>query len=231
MVTNMRILLILLTLLLSAPCYGWEVVYRSSAASGGGASISYESYASANGSSDTPTINTPSGTSDGDLLVVTLNNDNSADFTYTGWTLIQLVSNYSSADLLMAYKTASNEGATQTFGLATAGEWAGVIVRLSKSSGTWNIDDSDGSGETSADTVAFTGLTSTTPGMLLFGMGSDDAVTITTAPTDMTEVVIETPASSRAGMWYESVSAGSNDKTIISNGGDIAGTIVAIGLN
>lgn len=88
--------------------------------------------------SATVTINTPSGTTDGDLLLAVLKKAyefNSAGVVNdeSGWTTIASISDDSGRITYKAmYKTASSEGASYTFDSSSAvGNFGGIVYRIS----------------------------------------------------------------------------------------------------
>jgi len=182
------------------------------------ATISYESYATASNTSTADlVINKPTGTAEGDLLVVTIIQDTSDTTTVTlpdGWTLIHDIAS-SSSRTTVAYKTAgASEGASYTF-TNTDTYKAGVISRFSKSGGTWDIEAASETAISASTTITSASVTATNDSMLLFCWGSDDNVTVSTAPANMTQIHVAAPGSAMAGMWYEARSAGDVTKSLI----------------
>jgi len=189
-------------------------------------SITYETYSSNSGTGAAVTFTTPIGTTDGDLLVMVVNEDAGNGITpLAGWTQIAYVDNYASADAGVYYRVFQTGDAVPSATLGLSTEWSGVVVRLSKTSGTWSIDDFAAAG-----TLVPLTVTATSPGMLLFLWGSDDPATINTPPAGMAEVVIVTPASSRAGAWRQNVSSAGDYEKALNVTDQNAHFLVALGL-
>lgn len=195
--------------------------------------ISYESSASASNTSGTALVITkPASTASGDMLVVIVVQDGSEGTAVTlpaGWTLIHDIV-VSSSRTTVAYKEAGgSEGENYTFTNVDTYK-TGVMARFSKSGGTWDIEAAS---ETTSITSSITSasVTATDNSMLLFCWGSDDALTISSAPADMTQIAVTSPGSAHAGMWYEARSAGAITKTLsTTGGGDVAAIAVVLDL-
>jgi hypothetical protein len=205
------------------------VMSGSTAAEAPEQSISYDSYEYGVNTGSNCVVSVPANTEDGDLLVVILNNDDASAINPSGWTQI-VTGQYTSAILYVGYRTASSEPASYDFGSDT--QLAGIIILLTKTSGTWSVDDSaidytsvGATPEPGAVTMGSGG------GMLLFAWGGDDSTTVVTPPADMTQVYIGSPGSSHVGGWYESVDAGDHTKTITLSGGNNAAAAIAVGLD
>jgi len=188
--------------------------------------IAYEIYSSNSGTGTAATFSTPTGTTDGDLLVMVVNEDAGTGITpLAGWTQIAYVDSYASADAGVYYRVFQTGDAVPSATIGSSTEWSGVVVRLSKTTGTWSIADFAAAG-----TLVPLTVTATNPGMLLFLWGSDDPATINTPPAGMTEVVIVTPASSRAGAWRQNVSSAGDYEKSLNVTDQNAHFLVAIGL-
>jgi hypothetical protein len=197
------------------------------------ATITYQSATTCTSATTTLSCNTPTSTADGDLLVAIINNDDNSAITATGWTQIQYANDYASADTAMYYKVASSEGSTVSFTRASGtSEFAGVVVRLTKSAGTWAVTDSGVASGASQTTLTVSGIGATNPGMLLFGWGSDDARDYSTAPADMTSAdAVSGLTASRCQMFYQNVSVAQDySKTMTWIGDDHAIILAAIGV-
>lgn len=197
-------------------------------ASSGGGTISYGSYASQTTSSASCVIAKPTGTAEGDLLIVALIDDAAGNPTLPdGWTLIQDIES-SSSELTVAYKVAgASEGSDYTFA-GTGCEIRGIISRFTKSGGTWDIEASSEAAETTATTTITTAsVTATDDSMLFVAFGSDDVSggSISTAPADMTQITGILVTSAVVTTYYQARSAGAVTKSITF--GDI-GNLTAI---
>lgn len=227
-----RIILVLLLALWVSMSWAFGPMIGGSkkpTASGGSITISYESYASAYVATYPLVIDTPTGTTDGDLLlaIIVSATDSPAMSTPTGWTELEYANNFGSADAMVIYKEASSEGSTQSFspGPTTTG-LGGIIIRLSKSSGAWVMsgDNSSYAIGTNA-TITSPAVTVASNGLLAVFWGSDDPITLTITPADMTAVDTVEGTTIRAGAWYSSPGAGSIQKSI---GGDWDNAIFAV---
>lgn len=199
----------------------------------GVSTISYGSYASAqNLTTADLVINKPTGTVEGNLLIVTIIDDTGSTPAITlpdGWTLLNDLLAASSLTTV-AYKVAgASEGDTYTF-TNTNTYKAGIISRFTKSGGTWDIEASSEIEATGDVTTA--SVTATDNSMLVLCFGSDDAGTFTAGyPADMTLIKQESPGSAEAAMWYEARSAGAVQKVIdMVGGGDNVGIAVVVDL-
>jgi len=191
--------------------------------------ISYNSFETGTNTGSGCIINVPANTVDGDLMLISLNNDDVGSFTTTDWVLIQQ-SPYSSARIGSYYRIASSEPASYNFG--TSVECSGIITLYKKTSGTWVIRNSAvGIAPPNAPSVG--PVTASEGDMLVFTWGSDDPETVITPPVDMlpTVGILVEPSSSRVGAWYqENVTAGDYTKSITATN-ESAAILVAIGVN
>ena len=192
--------LILAALLLCLPVRGeaWQVVATGASTP----AITYESTTTGMTATTTLTIDTPANTADGDLLIAIINDDSASGITATGWTPITTLG--VTSDLAHTYyKIASSEGANQSFAISTAQEACGAIMRMSKTGGEWTIGtaSTDISSPFSVTAIAAAGS------VLVLTAGSDDANSVSTPPADMTEAAWVKAASSRAGIWYQAITA------------------------
>lgn len=224
---KLKLLLIGLALLASAsPSYAGGIMMMGGGVAASASTISYATFASNSNTSTTDLVITkPTDTAEGDLLVVAVIDDTSVDLTATGWTVIQEIES-SSSRTTVAYKVAgASEGANYTFTSSSTYK-SGVIVRFTKSGGTWDIEASS---ELAGDgNITSTAVTATDNSVLIIGFGSDDAADITADPADMTEVAVVLPGSAAVGMWYEARSAGSVQKSISVTGQSNNNAIIAV---
>ena len=124
----------------------------------------YQSSDSATGSSSPATANKPSGTVDGDLLVVGLMLDKGSDVSITppsGWTLIRRTDSGSNNGMATYYKVAgASEPADYDFGLSGGSSWAIGISRINGFDTSDPVDvsqgDTGGSGDVDAPSVTTT---------------------------------------------------------------------------
>jgi hypothetical protein len=201
--------------MMQAICSGSTV-----AAGEDGGTIGYESASKAEcDGSTTLSISAPSGISDGDLMVAVVVCDTLTDpsSTPSGWTEFtgSPVSSLSHRTHLY-YKEASSESGTYDWGYAASQDVTGVIARLSKTGGTWDVDqDYDeafvASGSTTVDCPA---LTATDSSMMILASSADGPNTVVgeTQPASMTfveEQVNAVGASCSSAMWYQAYSSGS----------------------
>lgn len=232
----MRYWILILGLLLTAPLYAGQGIIPSAvyyAAGEATPTISYGSYASAqNLTTADLVINKPTGTVEGDLLIVTIIDDTGESPAITlpaGWTLLHDLAAGSSLTTV-AYKVAgASEGDTYTF-TNTHTYKAGIISRFTKSGGTWDIEAS--SEATASGDVTTGSVTATDSSMLVLCYGSDDASTLTSGyPENMTLIRQQSPGSAEVAMWYEARSAGAVQKVIdLVAGGDNVGIAVVLDL-
>ena len=230
MTMRLTLATILAVLALCCPAWADGIMINSYryATSGGGNTISYASYASQTTASASCVIGKPSGTAEGDLLIVALIDDAAGNPTLPdGWTLIQNIES-SSSELTVAYKVAgASEGSDYTFA-GSGCEIRGIISRFTKSGGTWDIEASSEAAETTATTTITTAsVTATDNSMLFVAFGSDDTSggSISTAPADMTQIAGVLVETAIVTTYYQARSAGVVTKSITF--GDI-GNLTAI---
>lgn len=177
--------------------------------------------------SDTPatSIDKPTGTSDGHIMIAGCISDTAEATTMSGWTGITTVDS-SSSRLTVAYKVASSEGASYQFTSATADDscW---IATFSTTCGTWHIQDFDSSAAT-AVTIDTTAVTAVNNSMLIVAYGSDDGALASTQPADMTLFSDQDTGSRSVEGWYEAASAGDYTKTIADGNSNDKSTIAVV---
>jgi len=191
--------------------------------------IEYDSYESGIDSGSGCIIDVPSNTQDGDLLILALNNDNATLMSPSGWTEIEYLRYVSSSDSGMWYRVADTEPSSYNFG--SSSNQAGIIALFTESSsGTWSISDSGSSNQSpSSSSLTVSGVTAASGDALVLHWGSDDTISVTTSPTDMTEIAVISPASSQVGMWYEeNASAQDYSKSLSLSGGNNGMALAAI---
>lgn len=131
----------------------------------------YESFTTKTGKNSTVNINKPSGTSEGDLLVVGLMYEKGSDENIgkpSGWTLIKKTNNSSDCGLQTFYKIAgNNEPSSYSFSTSNGSKWSIGCSRIS------NVDATDivnaSSGKTGEGTnVKASSITTTMSNTLIF---------------------------------------------------------------
>jgi len=169
--------------------------------------------------SETPgtSIDKPTGTSDGHIMIAGCISDTAEAMTMSGWTGITTVDS-SSSRLTVAYKVASSEGASYQFTSATADDSC-FIATFSTTCGTWKIQDYDSSAAT-AQTIDTTAVTAVNNSMLVVVFGDDDALNLGDMPEnyDMTRIMDLSTDTRGIVSWYQAASAGNYTKTIDNTG-------------
>jgi hypothetical protein len=179
-------------------------------------------------------ISKPTGTAEGDLLIVALIDDAAGNPTLPdGWTLINDIES-SSSELTVAYKVAGgSEGSDYTFA-GTGCEIRGIISRFTKSAGTWDIEASSEAAEvTAVATITTASVTATDNSMLFVAYGSDDTSggSISTGPADMTQIAGILVETAIVTTYYQARSAGAVTKSItFSDIGNLTAIAVVIDL-
>ena len=103
----------------------------------------------------TLTINKPSGTVDGDLLIaVTHTNDRNISTVPSGWTLIEFLEIVAPDGLNAYYKVASSEGASWDWGIGAAETFGGACLRIDGQASTF-LDQSNSAGFSSSATPSY----------------------------------------------------------------------------
>ena len=141
-------------------------------------------------SGNNPTFNVPSGTSQGDLLVVAIFTLKGDDVTYTlpsGWTQIRATNLENDFGLQTFYKVAgANESGSYFFEFSTSGEWSGSISRFTGANTAGPIGVSNGAVGNNTATVSPV-ITPTTNGSLILSFHGRRNTTTLTADGTTTE--------------------------------------------
>lgn len=95
---------------------------------------------------------------------------------------------------------------------------AGVLIRLSKTGGTWSIADNATSTDASASSVDTGSVTVGADQFLIAFWGGDDSTTVNTAPTDMTPRYTYSTSVS-AACYTQDDASGATTKTLVWSGG------------
>ena len=138
-----------LTVLVLLICFSGQALAQSP---------THETSATAVGNGATATVNKPSGTVEGDLLVVGVMFEKGSDVTVTppaGWTLIRRTDTAADVGLATSYKVAgASEPANYAFGLTGNPKWAIGISRISAINTSNPVDVSQGGTGSSGDVDA-----------------------------------------------------------------------------
>lgn len=206
----------LLILLIPVICFGDAGIIGEEClvpAVGGGATISYiaEAHAAASGAIDL-VVAVPTGTQNGDLMVLDYVSDQNTKTTVTGWTLIDEVT-VSSSEHQMFYRIADSEPANYTVQDEFINSQVGTIMTFRKTSGTWDVATYSTNSAVSAS-ITTTSVTGVADCMMVATYSNDGGGSVDTAPTDMTLVVFNIEASISGVTYYESRGAGAVTKTI-----------------
>ena len=193
-----------------------SVIARMNVEVGGGGTPSFRSYDVGGTTGFDPSVPMPTGTIEGDLMVMTLSDDD----VYTpdaqsGWTLIRTTTVESAATLTSWYKVAGvSESGPYVIvtGSEDARSMSAMIITFSKTGGTWAIHDHQAN--TADSTTVTSTATDTVDDSILIFMGLHDAFgNITSDPADMT-ITEEFNISSCAVVGYhESYTTGSSGVT------------------
>lgn len=101
------------------------------AVAGGGAAPTVRSGSSANSAGVTSlNVDTPAGTTAGDVMIAYVQTGDTSAFTATGWTIQSSLIFAGSTTYRLLTKIAGSEGSTQTFSLASAGVMVASIVSV-----------------------------------------------------------------------------------------------------
>jgi hypothetical protein len=220
----MRILsIIFAVLLLSSPVHAAFWVNMGSPVVEGGSSntISYET--SVIDGHDSAQLScpftVPATVDDGDMLILTYYDDFTAVTidSLTGWTALRETDTNSSRQATY-YREASSDASVEYEIVTTvsAGGRARITVLsvYSKSGGTWNISNDNGSTSDGDSTLASGSVDTTTGSILHVEYLHDTSATVSTAPTGMTSIgtLIES-STLTAAAYYQSYSSGSSSIT------------------
>ena len=164
----------------------------------------------------------PTGTLEGDILVAFIVYSSAGDTINppTGFVEIEGGTGTTSVTAKSYYKVAGDsEPTTYSFTSATTHGRAGVLSSFydSTGGGSWNIEDSSETRESSANSITSASVTAVDDSMLVIGWTNDDNEDITTAPTDMILagfIKFSHIWSCSATSYYESRSSGAVTKSI-----------------
>jgi hypothetical protein len=152
---------------------------------GGGGGVVYEEFTEAKRSSGgtSMSINSPAGTTDGDLLIAALATDgmNETGMTISGggWTKINQGHTSEAVTMAVWSKLASSEPATYTFGWETSQEAYGWIMRFTGHDPVSPINDTAASGGSSSAPTSPAVTTTVDNAMILrIGGFDDDDITV-----------------------------------------------------
>jgi len=215
--------------------YGWNVINLGGGVPSGattttstnGTTASYRSYASNAGSDvDTLTINKPTGTVNGDMMITILTADGNITVSSapSGWTLTDYVYANGIAGWTY-YREADGEGASYQWDFSASNNLAGCVVTCEKSGGSWVAPDGANLHSTAtaddASLITTNSVTATDDSILICGFGHDDGKdTVDSPPADMTLVTLTDPGSVSQVVYYESRSSGAVTKSITWPGTD-----------
>lgn len=139
--------------------------------------------------------------SSGDLLLAIVSDDtDQAISDFDGFTLITSQSQ-SSHRLSIGYLVADGSTA-YSITLPASTDSSGVIIRLTKDTGTWNVADFESVGATAADPTLPDVTVSNDNSILIVAYGNDDDNATVTGPSGMTEAASYTAADPRLSAWY-----------------------------
>lgn len=192
------------------------------AAATGTDTVTYENAGSiAHVEAGTSVTVTPGIGDTGDLLILACADDtNQALNSLDGFTLITSVSS-SSSRLSVAYQTDAGDP-SYTIGVPASTELTCGIIRLSKDSGTWAIQDNDSVSALASTSVTATSVTASKgDSILLVFYGNDDPQMSSTEPTGVTNAISYEVADSDPYLWayYDAVDTGATSTHALSVGG------------
>lgn len=188
--------------------------YPAAAGGGGAGTVSYVSASEGNsGATDSTVCNMPANDNDGNFEIALLLAD--AETTHTpptGWTAIGTSIVSSSSIMFASYRIASSEPASYTFKTGVATGTVVLILNFSKDSGTWAIADDSTSAVTNAE-ITTGSVDISANGALICAYGCDAALSISSAPSDMTEGEVFTTSSIRMYAYYQEYSGSASNVT------------------
>lgn len=198
------------------------------AAGGYTVSLVANSYAVEPGSTTGTSIAVPTGTLDGDLIVVTHLNDTSsiAQDTPIGWTKALATDNTGDGNFKANtyYKVANGEGGTVNFTSTTASRQLAATT-FRKTGGTWNVEANSVAGSTGPLTTP--AISTATGGVLYISALNDGSNGLSAIPDGMTLIAshVESSPSTSIVNVYQSTTAGTASKTVSWAGSEQVGAL------
>ena len=235
----MKRILILTILLMSSLAWAGSTTVVVGQGGGGGITISYKSYTSKTYTgSSFGSIDAPSGTTAGDLLIISIIDDDAYEVTGTGFTQIATVTSSSSRLTILYRVVEEGDGSSYSFTKSGTGH-AAIMTRFSKTGGTWDVStyntSTASSPENSSTSITSGEVTATAGSCLYLTMGDDDTSgAVTSAPSDMTQIdFLEASSSGQSyaiGAWYqEDMTSGAVQKSVtVTSAGDLSTIAVII---
>jgi hypothetical protein len=157
--------------------------------------ISFSAYSSSAANSSTVTLNKPTGTADGDLLIVFISSLSNTDLVTaepsSGWVGDNYIGTGQTHVNYVSYKVASSEPSNWSWTMTSALIHPAVCILLKKSGGTWDPDqDYDEAAAANTETgITCPDMTATDNSIVVMNFVNDlYSRTVSSAPSGMTEI-------------------------------------------
>lgn len=152
------------------------------------------------------TVTAPTN-STGDLLFAVVSGD--VDQAVSGWDgFTQITEQSQSSHRLSVAQIVADGTTSYTFSVPAATELTAFIVRVTKNSGTWNIQDFDSAGATAGAVTCPDMTVDQDNSLVLLFFGNDDPYAILVSPTGMTPIAEYNAADPVAAAWYQTYDTG-----------------------
>lgn len=170
------------------------------------------------------TINKPSGTASGDVLVafISMTRSSTINTPPTSWNVIEVSGTYANSHAYWI-KAGGSEPANYTWDEGTNTDWAGCIFRLSGVNATTQLDATTVTGEDTSYNTSFTAneITTATDGAIVFAAVQREARYITTGPGGAWTDGYLSAAAPSLGVAYQIVAtAGSSGSAVFTASSD-----------
>ena len=183
------------------------------------------------------TIDVPSGTQDGDIMVVALASGNDDTFSCTGWTTIHDMAPGSACGMSVLYKVASSEPENYEFSCAGSCGLSevGIMISFSKTDGTWDPDQDAGEVDCGVASICTTptGVDTTDNSVFISAFINDDDEEVDAEPgtaDDCYHIYYNSSTPPSLVMCYEFTDSGSDKQHTLdwSGSDDQVGAISAV---
>lgn len=157
------------------------------------AEVSYQSFASATGTGNSVSVNKPTGTATGDLLLLSISFEKGSDvsITATGWTLVRRTDQSTNVGMATYFRVAAADEATSyTFTLTQGPKWSAAIARftgVSVPASPATLQSVGNSSGTSSTSVVAPAITTTDPNAIVLAVYTNKKNSTYTAATGTTE--------------------------------------------
>jgi len=234
---NIITLFMLLFLVSKASAFNHLMVMGGAVTSEAGSPISIIGVSSAqSNSTDAFALTMPVGTTEGHQMIAIIADDQSTEPTWScsGWA--QMSSYWHTVGngpgLVAFSKTAAAaESGPYDFDENGSGTYcAGVIITLSKTGGTWDLDQASNTSEipNSQSSITTGSVTCTDDSILIVVYANEGGKTVNTAPDSVTVIGTETLSSLAIAGYYELRNAGAITKTLVWSANDESASMALV---